>query len=482
MPYLTIVGLGPGDPQALTLEARSLLQAAGEVYVRTRQHPGLAALDETVRLRSFDYLYQRSRALADVYTRIVKRILQLAERPAGVVYAVPGHPLVGEESVRRVLSVARERGIPVRIVAGLSFLEPIFTALELDPLADGLQIVDATSLAASYGSASGDRAAASPRDPFAGSYRSIDPTHPVLIAQVYNRRVAGVLKLVLLALYPADHVVKVVRSAGVPDREAVHQVPLHQIDHRTDVDHLTSIVIPPLAPLDDLTSFETLRRVVARLRAPGGCPWDREQTHGSLKPFLLEESYEVLEALDLEDDEKLAEEMGDLLLQIVLHAQLAIEADEFTLEDVLAGITTKLIRRHPHVFGDRVVADSAEVLRNWDAIKRAERGDKPASALGTAPPLLPALARSQELQRRAAKLGDNRFNLGFDLDGAMARLREAVSGLDTTRDAEAQRARLGDVLFAAVSVAQQVGLDAEEALRLANLRFITRFEAAERQV
>jgi len=194
-----------------------------------------------------------------------------------------------------------------------------------------------------------------------------------MVAQVYNRRVAGGVKLALSELYPDDWEITVVRWAGMPEQEAIERMPLVDLDRNDRADHLTTIYVPPLPPTEALRAPEGLRAIVAKLRAPDGCPWDREQTHQSLAKFLLEEAYEVYDALDAGSTPDLAEELGDLLLQIVLHAEYAAEDGVFDLTDVYRQVMTKIVRRHPHVFGDVVAESAADVLRNWEQINAAER-------------------------------------------------------------------------------------------------------------
>lgn len=473
---LTIVGLGPGGAQYLTTEARRALREAGEIWLRTRKHPLGRFLARRDGVHSFDEIYEQAPSFEQVYTTIAERVLELARRPEGVVYAVPGHPLVGEESVCRLLRLAKAEGLAVRIVAGVSFLEPAFTALALDPLDEGLQIIDATMLAGRVAApAEGGR---DDRWPQLLAVEPLLPTAPALICQLYSRQLAAAVKLALLEHYPPAHAVTLVQRAGVRGQEKKAVLPLFQLDRRRAIDHLTCLYVPPLPPLEALTAFSTLRHIVARLRAPGGCPWDREQTHQSLKPYLIEECYEVLEALDSGDMAELAEELGDLLLQIVLHAQLAAEVGDFAMPDVLEHISAKLIRRHPHVFSGRTVADAAEVVRNWEQIKRAERGDEEGdktTMLGGVPKEMPALAHASSIQRRVA-------DLGFDWDdaaGALAKVAEEARELEQAGDIDARRAEFGDLLFALVSAGRHLGLDAEESLRLANRRFMQRFARLE---
>jgi tetrapyrrole methylase family protein/MazG family protein len=474
LPGITVVGLGPGAPEQMTVEAWQVLLQAESVHLRTRVHPTVASLPPTLTVHTFDHLYEASASFGEVYAAIAAALVEAALAGRPVVYAVPGHPLVGEESVRRLIASARELGIPVRIVAGLSFVEPVLTAVGVDPLAEGLRIVDAAAVIAACEGPDG-----AGRDPFRGSHRVFDSARPALIAQVYSAAIASHLKLALLEVYPPDHEVWVVRAAGLGAGEVAARVPLSELD-RGVADHLTTVYVPALPPLADLRDFDTFRFIVARLRAPDGCPWDREQTHQSLRRFVIEEAYEVVDALDSGDTGKLAEELGDLLLQVALQAQIGAEHDEFALEDVFESISSKLIRRHPHVFGDRVVGGSDEVLRNWDQIKRAERasGGESTSLLASVPKALPALARAHAVQRRAARAG---FDWSRD-DGAFAKVTEELDELRAAGTDDQRAAELGDLLLAAVAVARRLDLDPEEALREATDRFVGRFDRLERVV
>ena len=453
---IIVVGLGPGEARYLTLEAWRVLESASEVYLRTRRHPTVAELPAGPAYRSFDELYESLDTFDQVYDEIAARVLALGARPEGVVYAVPGHPLVGETSVLRVLAGARERGIPTQVLAGLSFLEPALTALELDAF-DGLQICDAMALAARH-------------------HPNLDPDVGALVVQVYNRRVAADVKMTLLNLYPDEHPARLVRGAGTPDAN-VRDLPLFELDRQDDLDHLTTLYLPPLARPGSLATFQD---VVARLRAPDGCPWDREQTHESLRTSLLEETYEVLAALDADDMDDLRGELGDLLLQIIFHAQIAVEDGDFRLVDTVAETVEKLVRRHPHVFADDEVADADDVLRHWEQIKRAERAARGesefTSMLAGINKALPALSQATEMQRRVARVG---FDWQRSEDVA-AKVAEEVGEYLAAESAAEQTAEFGDLLFSLVNLARWASIDAESALREASARFARRFGAIER--
>jgi tetrapyrrole methylase family protein/MazG family protein len=455
---ITIVGLGPGDPASLTRRAWHVLSEADELYLRTRRHPAVAALPGHLHLHSFDALYETLPDFSTVYEQIAEKILTLGRRPGGVIYGVPGHPMLGESSVQRILAGARVEGRPVQIVDGVSFIEPVLAILGVDGLA-GLQLADATELAVVH-------------------HPPLDPDRPALVGQLYGQRLASEVKLTLMNAYPDEHQVSLVWAAGTGESRMA-TVPLFELDRTPGLDHLTTLYVPPLPSVAGLPAFQ---ETVARLRAPDGCPWDQEQTHRSLRAHLLEEAYEVLAALDADDDEKLREELGDLLMQIAMHVQIATEEGAFQFSDVIGWIDAKLKRRHPHVFGDVKVQGPADVLRNWDVIKAHERAAsnehaQPSSRLEGVPSILPALARAQALGDRAARAG---FDWP-DVNGVLEKVTEEVAELRQAEDAGARERELGDLLFSLVNLSRWLNVDAESALRDTCDRFMARYAEMERQ-
>ncbi|GCE18286.1 nucleoside triphosphate pyrophosphohydrolase [Dictyobacter kobayashii] len=471
-PAITIVGLGPGSIHDLTLEARRVLvQAANDnqtVYFRTIIHPTVEPLKLDIpklRIESFDRLYDESDDWSTLYQQIATEVCDLAQGQP-VIYAVPGHPLVGETSVQLVLEMARTRGLTTRIVSGLSFIEPVCNLLALDPFEVGAQIVDATNLAFSH------------RDEVAGK---IVPTIPLMIVQVYNRRLASEVKLALGECYPDEWPVKLVRAAGIGEEESVIEMPLYELDRNNFANHLSTLYVPPVGELAALRLPETLRYITMRLRRePDGCPWDRQQTHDSLKRYVIEETYEVVEALEENDMDKLAEELGDLLLQVYLHSEVARQADEFSIGDVYEHINAKLIRRHPHVFGDVEVQNAGQVVQNWEEIKKQERASagvdvKNESVLDRVPQATPALMVAQEYQKRVVKTG---FEF-TSLQDVYAKLEEELEEIKRATSPDEQLEELGDVLFMVAKLGRFLKIDAEEALRQANRKFRLRFQAME---
>lgn len=489
MSSITILGLGPGDAADLTRAAWVALEQADVLYLRTAHHPTVAALPPHLRLHTFDSLYDTASDFASVYEQIVNQLLERAQAGEDVLYAVPGHPLVAEATTRHVLHKARELGIAAKVIAGLSFIEPVCTALGVDPLEHGMQLIDALDLIAPDEISTPGKDGAWSEIQGLGPYLPpvhpfpVVPTKPVLLCQIYNRNVASQAKITLMERYPADHPVRVVRAAGVPGEEQVWTVPLYELDHQNELDHLSCAYLPALEPLADRRGIDGLVAVFNRLLGPKGCPWDRDQTHQSLRSALLEETHEVLEAIDAGDMDALSEEMGDLLGNIIAHSEMARQAGDFDLGNVFEGITSKLIRRHPHIFGEASANTASDVNRTWDAIKQSEReseGLEPRGALDGIPVSLPALTTAQTITRKAAKRGFDWPDIAGawgKVEEELGELREASTNSHTPAEIEAE---LGDVLFAISNLARWLNVDAESALRVTAAKFRRRFASIER--
>lgn len=471
---LTVVGLGPGDIRHLTLEAAEVLGGADSAWLRTSRHPAISHLAERfadLRLESFDHLYQSGHSLEEVHAGIVAHLLEAA-RDRDVVYCVPGSPVIGEATVDLLTFLAAAENLSLRVVNGMSFVEPVLALLGIADAAwmtliDGVEI-ELLMCENALGELNGK--------PGRLPVRAAVPTAPVLISAVYGQARVNSVQRWLGRFWPQDHEVIVVRLAGAGGGTQ-ERAPVRLLDRLT-FDQFTSVFVPAVQPRADVATCSGLLDLTRSLRAPGGCPWDREQTHDSLKPYLLEEAYEALEALDEHDWIKLSEELGDLLFQITLHAQIAAERDEFGITDVIKNISEKLIRRHPHVFGDATMVSSAAQLERWEAMKQAERPARE-SILSGIPPAMPALPYSLAIQKRAG-------HQGFEWPTAEALLMKLEEELDEVRSAlsgDEGRGRvmeeLGDILFALVSVGRWLKIDPEEALRRANRKFVARFKHVE---
>lgn len=452
---IVIVGLGPGDPERMTRQAWNHLGTIDTIYLRTRLHPVVGAFPGQLTVHSFDDLYDQGETFEEVYETIIEQVLALGAEPPGVTYAVPGHPYVAEATAPEIVRRARERDIPVQVIDGISFIEPACAALEIDPF-NGLVLMDALDLGSLH----------TPNFP---------PDQAVLVSQIYSRQVASEVKLTLNAVYPDQHRVKLVHAAGT-EQQRIEDLALYEIDRSQSIGLLTALFVPPLG---QGLSLEGFQEIVAHLRAPDGCPWDREQTMFSLGPNLLEETYEALDALDREDLDGVREELGDILLLVVMLAQIGSEEGHFTMADVIGGIQSKIVRRHPHVFGEVSVDGAAHVLRNWEKLKEEERkvnGVKEEKGILDGVSLsLPSLTRAQAYQSRAAHVG---FDWP-DIEGVKQKLLEEWGEVTAARTSEELERELGDLLFTAVNLVRWYQCDAESVLRKANQRFYQRFREIE---
>jgi tetrapyrrole methylase family protein/MazG family protein len=347
------------------------------------------------------------------------------------------------------------------MLPGLNFLESTLAALDL-AAADNLQLVYAATVAQQY-------------------HPLLEPGRPALVTHLADQPLAAQVKQTLLNAYAPDLGVTLVDAPeGTPPR--LWRCPLAELDRQPDLSPATALYLPA-EPAEN--SFSSFQNTIAHLRSPEGCPWDRRQTHQSLRPYLLEETYEVLEALDANDSEALAEELGDLLLQILLHTQIATEQERFKMSQVIGQINRKLWRRHPHVFGDVVVNGVNEVTATWEAIKQQEKAGpnhredglsqpRP-SALDGVPPGLPALAAALAISKKAVRAG---FEWP-DIEGVLDKLVEEAEEITQATDPAQLEAEIGDLLFSAVNLARWRNVDAESALRATNARFTRRFKKLE---
>lgn len=454
---ITVIGIGAGNLEQLSVGTYRKIKASPLMVARTERHPVIQELkEEGIQMESFDNLYERNDTFENVYEQIVEALL-LRSQEEQVTYVVPGHPLVAEQTVQLLIEKELAGLVKLNIVGGNSFLDPIFAALRIDPI-EGFQLLDGTDFS---------------RD-------SVQMTQHILIGQVYDAFIASEVKLSLMEKYPYDHPVTIVTAAG-SSREKLTIVPLYELDRKTEVNNLTTVYVPPIVSQDNrLKEWTTFREIIAKLRSPEGCPWDREQTHRTLKQYIIEEAHELVEAIEHEDDEGIIEELGDILLQVFLHAQIGEDDGYFSMEDILQSIGDKMIRRHPHVFGDVEVKDAEDVVQNWQAIKELER-EEGESLLTNEERYSSSLLTSFNYQKAAAKVG---FDWP-DIEGAMEKFSEEWKELqDAVKNGtnESQLDELGDVLFTAINIARFLKISPEEAMVHANQKFKERFGFVEKCV
>ncbi|MEH7343458.1 nucleoside triphosphate pyrophosphohydrolase [Bacillus sp. JJ1532] len=458
MSKITILGLGAGDLEQLPLGVYRALKSASPLYLRTKEHPVVMELvKEGLEFSSFDSIYEKHEQFHEVYEEICSSLLDEALR-GDVTYAVPGHPLVAERTVQLLLERAADHGITIEIGGGQSFLDALFQSLKIDPI-EGFQLLDGTSL----------------------KKDELEVKHHMIIGQVYDQFVASEVKLTLMDLLPYDYNVFIVTAAGSKE-EQLRKVPLYELDRDMEINNLTSIYVPPVTDEAILyKSFSKLREIIAELRGPNGCPWDKKQTHESLKKYLIEEAYELIEAINEDDIDHMVEELGDVLLQVMLHAQIGEDEGFFSIEDVIEGISGKMVRRHPHVFGDVTAETEEDVLRNWQDIKQEEKGQsEEKSILDGISKSLPNLMAAAEIQKKAAKVGFDWEEVGPAWEKVKEELREFE--LEAEKGSKQIVNEFGDILFAIVNIARFYQIDAEEALFLTNQKFKRRFAYVEKKV
>lgn len=434
MSRITVVGLGPGGPDLTTAGTREAIAAATTRFLRTSRHPAAVLVECAT---TFDHVYDTASTLSEVYSRIADELLEAAAGQGEILYAVPGSPVVAEHTVELLRERARVAGVELVIHPALSFIDLAWVRLGVDPIACGVRVVDGQRFSVE---AAGQRG-------------------PLLVAQCDSRDVLSEIKLALDAgvesAVAADTTVTVLHHLGLAD-EAVTTIPWMDLDRAVEPDHLTSVYLPALVS-PTAREVERLVELVTTLRSE--CPWDRAQTHSSLTRHLLEETYEVLEAIDGLDEQTqegygaLEEELGDLLFQVVFHSRIAAEAGQFTLADVADGVYRKLYLRHPHVFGDVAADTPDDVVRNWEQIKKTEKGRD--SVFEGIPEHLPALLYALKVHKKAVTLAET----GLDVPTPVP-LDEALEG-----------GSLGDVLFAVAELARRADIDPETALRGAARRY-----------
>jgi tetrapyrrole methylase family protein/MazG family protein len=424
-PRIEIVGLGPAGEEFITDHTRQRIAAHNHRYLRTSQHPSAAIVAAA---HTLDHHYERAETFAEVYQDIVEELVEAAVQHGEILYAVPGSPLVLERTVKALLADDRVECI---VQPAMSFLDLVWSRLGIDPVESHITLIDGHDF----------------------SIASAGQSGPLLVAHCHASWVLSEIKLSTEdtdELSNDDVNVVLLHHLGLPD-ETVTTVAWSEMDQTLEADHLTCLYVPHLeVPVGrELVAFHELAR---RLRRE--CPWDRQQTHQSLTKYLLEETYEVvdaLSALDPEDprsDEQLLEELGDLLYQIEFHAAIAEQEGRFTMADVARGIHDKLVRRHPHVFGQSSAIDSESLAQSWEAIKRAEKeaqGLTPGPFDGV-PHSSGSLSYAAAIQKRATRAD---LAIEFPPSGM---------ALDSINN-------LGELLFEVVAECRRRDIDAEVTLR-----------------
>ncbi len=441
-------------PQSITLASYKAVTEAKQLFLQTAEHPSVAFIREAgIPYSTMDDLFVSAEDFDELNSMIARRLMSTE---GDAVYAVPGRG-IGEAQLAAIRKAAARAEAAVRILPSSGYAEAALAAFDAPFSCGDMRILPAQALPC-----------------------SIDPYVPLCIEEVDTRMRAGEVKLALSEYYPDDYPLWLC-SMDEAGNYAARSLPLFELDRQDDF-FAATVVFLRAAKFEELTrhGVEGLLHVMDRLRAPGGCPWDAEQTHESLKSDLLEESYEVLDAIDRQDTDALCEELGDLMLQVVFHAKIEEELREFTMRDVATGIVEKLVYRHPHVFGTTNVSGTNEVLVNWENLKKKEKHQNTvADMMNAVPHGFPALMRAKKVQKKAAHVG---FDWSDPMDAFEKILEEAGELKDAVSRGEGEariHEELGDLLFSVVNTARLLKQDSELALADATEKFVDRFTKME---
>ncbi|MBU5486718.1 nucleoside triphosphate pyrophosphohydrolase [Clostridium sp. MSJ-8] len=450
-----IVGLGPGDYRALTIGALEVLENNNNIYLRTDHHPMAEYLQEkNISYKTYDYLYDDIEDFEELYMTIADKVLEEASNK-DIVYAVPGHPLIGEKSVTNLIQKCDEVNIEYQIIAASSFVDAITERLQLD-MQEGLKVIDVFEI----------------------DKQIFDKRIGTIIMEVQNQLIASEVKIKLLEYYEDEADIYFCKSIGIADREVIKSIKLYELDMQEEFDEMTSIYIPKNLQGGKKDIYD-LVDIIDILRGENGCPWDMEQTHESIRKAIVEESYEVLDAIEKGDMEGMIEELGDVLLQVVFHAAIEKEEGYYNLYDIIEGICNKMIYRHPHVFTDKKAENVDDVLNNWDELKRKEKHIQSFSQeLDSVAKALPALIRANKIQKKAHKIGFDMEDFNEMIEKVKEELNEVIEVYNSENKGRIQE-EVGDLFFSCVNLSRYLDIDAEEALNESIEKFINRIKRME---
>lgn len=455
MGKIYVVGLGPGSEDALTLGAIKRINSGDKNFLRTEKHPTVKYFfDNNISFEAFDYIYDSEEDFVDVYRLIVENLIVQSQGDEDINYYVPGNPLVAEKTVELLL----KEDIDVEIVSGMSFIEPIIEIVGRDPV-DGLKIVDGAVF----------------------DSLMVDINVDMIITQVYNFRILSEVKIILSEIYGDEYYLWLIHSAGIEENERVLYIPLYELDRIEDIGSLSSIYVPKVEKNNkNVYDFNDIMGIMRLLRGIGGCPWDLEQTHESIRSAVIEEAYEVVDAIDRGNTKDIIEELGDLLLQVVFHAQIAYEEGEFNPIEITTTLANKLIYRHPHVFTEKGVENSGEVVYNWNKLKYAKRKITNLTDKIKDLPVLPALMTSYKIQEKAAEVGFDWDDIQGPIDKVTEEFNEVLEAMSEYGGGDKRvEGELGDLLFAVVNLSRFLDVNPEVALNSTIRKFIGRLEFME---
>ena len=453
MSTIQIIGLGAGSEDDLTIRAQEALSERIPAFARTDRHPIVNELRKNIDIDSFDDYFEKYETFDEVYENIVNTLIEKSKQYGKINYCTAGSPYYGDIVTKKLISEYKDQ-INTIIIDGMSFLDK---CLKLSGYADynNIKILDCLET-----------------DEFSFDVNSFN-----IITQVYDLETASQLKVKLMEIYPEDANSLIIDVLG----ENVKKIPLFMLDQEKNYGFSTYFCILPIEiSKNRVYNVDNLLRIVKLLRGPDGCPWDKKQTHHSIRQHVIEEAYEVVDAIDNDDVDNLVEELGDLLLQVVFHAELGSEEGYFNFSDVVTDVCKKMYFRHPHVFGDVKADDAEEALTSWENSKLKEKNlTTYTDNLKNVPKALSTLSRSYKIQKRAAEVG---FDWS-DAQGAVLKIKEELLEFIeeyNNHNIENMEEEFGDLLFALVNFARFEKINPDIALNKTINKFIDRFEYIEK--
>lgn len=457
MGKIYVIGLGPGSIDALTMGAVKRIKSGDKNFLRTEKHPTVEYFKKSnIPYSSFDYIYDSEEDFKGVYEKIVEQLIIESNKGETINYFVPGNPFVAEKTVEILLG----KELDVEIVSGMSFIEPMIELVQRDPI-NGLKIVDGASF----------------------NSLMVDINVDMIITQVYNSRILSEVKIILSEIYGDHHKIWFVDSAGIEGMEKKQLLSIYELDRIHEISSLTSIYVNKIEENNKKTfDFNDIMGIMKLLRSEDGCPWDLKQTHESLRQCVIEEAYELVDAIDSGDVENIIEELGDVLLQVIFHSQIAYDEGKFNPIEVTTSLANKLIYRHPHIFLAETVESSEEVVYNWDELKYAERRLTSFTDRLKDISSLPALMKSYKIQEKAATIGFDWDDITGPLDKIMEEYNEVIEAMQQFGGGDVRvEEEIGDLLFAVVNLSRFMDVNPEVALNKTINKFIYRFEFMEQK-
>lgn len=457
MGKIYIIGLGPGNVDDLTLGAINRINSGSKNFLRTENHPTVDYFKEhNIDYKSYDYLYDSEEDFQKVYEGIVEEIIKESKGEDSINYFVPGNPFVAEKTVELLMS----KDLDVEIISGMSFIEPMIELVGRDPV-NGLKILDGAII----------------------NNLMVDINVDMIITQVYNYRILSEVKIILSEIFGDEYKIWVIDSGGIKDEEEKHLIPIYELDRIDKIGPLTSLYVPKIEKNNKkVYDYNDIMGIMRVLRSEDGCPWDMEQNHESIRQSIIEEAYELVDAIDKGDIDNLIEELGDVLLQVVFHSQIAYDEGEFNPIEVTTALANKLIYRHPHVFSEKKVENSGEVVYNWNRLKYAKKELTSIVDRLKDLPSLPALMKSCKVQQKAAEIGFDWDDIQGPLDKIMEEYQEVIEAMKEFGGGDVRvEEELGDLLFAVVNLSRFLKVDPEVALNKTINKFIYRFEIMEQK-